>query len=173
MQRDPIPAAVKRAVLVEAGHRCAIPTCRQTTTEIAHIIPWAKTQDNSFENLIALCPNCHTRYDQKGEIDQPSVKMYKQNLALLNHRYSELERRVFEIMAQTSERVIVVGAGSDILLYNAVKDGLIEDKNVSGLSLKVAGSNGLEKDFPLSFVYWVTDAGVKFIRRYAAGRDLS
>jgi hypothetical protein len=27
--RPAIPATVKRAVLVEAGHRCAIPTCRQ------------------------------------------------------------------------------------------------------------------------------------------------
>jgi len=50
MSRDTIPAEVKRAVLVEAGHRCAIPTCRATTTEIAHIVPWAETQDNSFEN---------------------------------------------------------------------------------------------------------------------------
>ena len=173
MQRDPIPAAIKRAVLVEAGHRCAIPTCRQTTTEIAHIVPWANTQDNSADNLIALCPNCHTRYDQKGEIDQLSIKIYKQNLGLLNHRYSELERRIFEILAQTSERVFVVGAGSDILLYNAVKDGLFEDKNVSGLSLDVTGSDGFRKSFPLSFTYWVTDAGVEFIRRYASGRDLS
>lgn len=173
MQREPIPAAVTRAVLVEAGHRCAIPACRQTTTEIAHIIPWAKTQDNSFENLIALCPNCHTRYDQKGEIDQLSIRIYKQNLALLNNRYSELERRVFEVLAQTGERVIVVGAGSDILLHNAVKDGLLEDKHVQGMSLDVAGSNGFKKSFPLSFTYWVTDAGVEFIKRYAAGRALS
>jgi hypothetical protein len=53
MQRDHIPADVKRAELVEAGHRCAIPTCRATTTEVAHIVPWSETNDNSFENLIA------------------------------------------------------------------------------------------------------------------------
>ena len=82
MQRDSIPVPVKRAVLVESGHRCAIPTCRATTTEIAHIVPWAESQDNSFENLIALCPNCHTRFDQKKEIDRPAIKMYKHNLGL-------------------------------------------------------------------------------------------
>lgn len=80
MQRRDISEATKRLVLVEAGHRCAIPTCRQTTTEIAHIIPWAKTQDDSSSNLIALCPTCHTRYDQKKEIDLKSMQMYKQNL---------------------------------------------------------------------------------------------
>jgi hypothetical protein len=50
MTRDTVSAPVVRAVLVEAGHRWAIPTCRATTTEIAHIAPWAETKDNSFEN---------------------------------------------------------------------------------------------------------------------------
>ena len=173
MQRDNIPADIKRAVLVEAGHRCAIPICRATTTEVAHIVPWAKTQDNSFENLIALCPNCHTRFDQKKEIDQLSIKMYKQNLGILNNRYGEFERRLFEILAASGERVFVVGAGGDILLANAVKDGFFEDKNVLGMNLDITGSNGFKKSFPMSFTYWVTDAGVEFIKRYASGLDLS
>ena len=58
-------AEIKRMVLVEAGHRCAIPSCRHPTTEIAHIVSESQSHDDSFENLIALCPNCHTRYDQK------------------------------------------------------------------------------------------------------------
>ena len=173
MQRDHIPAEIKRAVLVEAGHRCAIPTCRSTTTEIAHIVPWAKTNDNSFENLIALCPNCHTRFDQKKEIDELSIKMYKQNLGILNNRYGEFERRLFEILAASRERVFVVGAGGDILLANAVKDGLFEDKQVKGMDFTVKGSNGFVKSFPMTFTYWVTDQGVEFIKRYAAGEDIS
>lgn len=80
MTRDAIPTEVKRAVLVEAGHRCAISSCRATTTEIAHIEPWAETKDHSFDNLIALCPNCHTRYDAKKEIDLKAMRMYKQAL---------------------------------------------------------------------------------------------
>src|SRR5437016_4495240 len=125
MDRPHIPAETVRAVLVEAGHRCAIPTCRATTTEIAHIEPWAKSQDNSFANLIALCPNCHLRFDQKKEIDAKSVGIYKQNLAVLNNGYGEVERRVFEFVARTRRRVLVLGAGGDILLANASKDGLI------------------------------------------------
>ena len=113
MDRQNIPAETVRAVLVEAGHRCAIPTCRATTTEIAHIEPWAKSQDNSFGNLIALCPTCHTRFDQKKEIDTKSIRIYKQNLALLNNRYGDLERRVFELVARTKARLFVLGAGGD------------------------------------------------------------
>lgn len=64
-QRPGIPEKLKRDVLVEAGHRCAIPTCKATTTEIAHIIPWNVVKKHEFSNLIALCPNCHDRYDKK------------------------------------------------------------------------------------------------------------
>jgi hypothetical protein len=83
--RPDIPAELKRAVLVEAGHRCAIPSCRATTTEIAHISPWRDQRVHKFENLIALCPNCHTRFDA-GEIDRKSMLMYKARLgAMSNH----------------------------------------------------------------------------------------
>jgi len=173
MQRDDIPAAVKRAVLVEAGHRCAIPTCRATTTEVAHIVPWTETKDNSFENLIALCPNCHTRFDQKKEIDRLAVKMYKQNLGILNNRYGEFERRLFEVLATSGERVFVVGAGGDLLVANAVKDGFFQDTGYEPLKQDVCEINQFGKTFQLSFTYFVTDAGVEFIRRYATGADIA
>lgn len=173
MSRDTIPAEVKRLVLVEAGHRCAIPTCRATTTEIAHIVPWAETRDHSFENLIALCPNCHTRFDQKKEMDRLSVKMYKHNLGILNNRYGEFERRLFEVLAKSNERVFVLGAAGDLLVANAVKDGFFEDKHVEGMGLQVNGSDGFSKNFPMTFTYWVTDAGVEFIKRFANGIDIA
>lgn len=171
--RDPVPATVKRAVLVEAGHRCAIPTCRATTTEIAHIVPWATTQDNSFENLIALCPNCHTRFDQKKEIDQLAVKMYKHNLGILNNRYGEFERRLFEVLAKSGERLFVLGAAGDVFVANAVKDGFFEDKQVEGVGFNVTSSDGFQKNFPMTFTYWVTDAGLDFINRFAKGVDIA
>jgi hypothetical protein len=173
MSRDAIPAEVKRAVLVEAGHRCAIPTCRATTTEIAHIVPWAETQDHSFGNLIALCPNCHTRFDQKREIDLRAMKMYKQNLSILNNRYGEFERRLFGLLAHTRERVFVLGAGGDLLVANAVQDGFFEDKHVEGMNFEIKGSDGYAKNFPMTFTYWVTDAGGEFINRYASGADIA
>lgn len=173
-RRDTLPAEVKRAVLVEAGHRCAIPTCRATTTEVAHIVPWATSHDHSFENLIALCPNCHTRYDQKGEIDRQSMRMYKQNLGILNGRYCDVERRLFELLAMSRKRVFVLGAGGDIMVANAVKDGLFEDKTVKGMEWQVKDELGVyDETFPLVFTYWVTDAGVAFIERYKSGQDVS
>ncbi len=60
--RPEISTLVKRQILFESCHRCAV--CGYALSiELAHIIPWRKTQDHSAENLIALCPNCHTIAD--------------------------------------------------------------------------------------------------------------
>jgi hypothetical protein len=76
MDRTRIPAELKRRVLVEAGHRCAIHTCKHPAVDVHHIIPWSQSQEHSYENLIALCPNCHRRADS-GEIDRQSLLAYK------------------------------------------------------------------------------------------------
>ena len=69
--------------------------------------------------------------------------------------------------------VFVLGAAGDLLVANAVKDGFFEDKHVEGMGFEVKGSNGFSKNFPMTFTYWVTDAGVEFIKRYAAGQDIA
>lgn len=88
--RPPIPADVRRKVLVEAGHRCAIPTCRYITVEIHHIIPWETCLAHDYHNLIALCPNCHNRAD-RGEIDRKSLRIYKASLRFTHDKYSQFE----------------------------------------------------------------------------------
>jgi hypothetical protein len=75
--RRPLPSALARQIKVEAGHRCAIPTCRQWPVEIAHIVPYRLVKTHSFDNLIALCPTCHMRYDNTKDIDQASMEQYK------------------------------------------------------------------------------------------------
>src|SRR5215469_3840261 len=98
--RPEIPAALKRRVLMEAGHRCAIPTCRTVPVEMAHIVEWAKVREHRFENLIALCPTCHSRYD-RGDIDRLSMKGYKANLGSITGRYGEIERRILDLLAES------------------------------------------------------------------------
>ncbi|GHG05787.1 hypothetical protein GCM10017667_40910 [Streptomyces filamentosus] len=91
---------LQRALLVEAGHRCAIPTCRQWPTEFAHIKPYRQVLEHTFENIIVVCPTCHARYDNTKEIDRKSMLQYKQNLAVLNGRYTEVERQVLKVYAK-------------------------------------------------------------------------
>jgi hypothetical protein len=168
VSRPVIPANVERAVLVEAGHRCAIPTCRATTVEIAHIEPWSLSNDHSFSNLIALCPNCHTRYDQKKEIDRKSIYVYKQNLALLNNRYGEFERRFFDYCVRAHKESVVVGAGAELLLFNAELDGLVTLTSMQGDSPTVLATGELVF-LPIQFVCVLTGKGRSFVDRYSTG----
>lgn len=154
--REHIPAAVKRAVLVEAGHRCAIPTCRQVPVEIAHIVPYAKTQNNNFENLIALCPTCHTRFDA-GQIDRQSMRQYKANLSVVSSRYSDLERRLIEYFVDNPHcDTIFLPGGLQLLLAYLVKDGLLEIK--AKLVPGIGGGSIFTND-----EYHLTIAGQEFV----------
>jgi hypothetical protein len=152
--------ARKRMALIEAGHRCAIPTCRHPTTEIAHIIPESQSHDDSFANLIALCPKC-----QKKEIDAQSIRMYKRNLAILNSRYSDFERRVFDQIAETDRRSFIVEAGLEIPLLHAVNDGLLKRVELAPVAI--------QRGEPTQYKYEVTDEGLDFINRYICGEDIS
>ncbi|MCX2181062.1 HNH endonuclease [Streptomyces sp. SKN60] len=80
-KRSAVPRPLARQLFVEAGHRCAIPTCRATPLEIAHIVPWARVRRHEFHNMIVLCPNCHTRFD-RGDIDRQAMFRYKELLRL-------------------------------------------------------------------------------------------
>ena len=95
-----IPADIRRAVLVEADHACAIPTCQFPATEFAHIEPFAKVKKHEISNIVALCPNHHHMFDQKKQIDKKSIKLYKQKLQFLNKRYTKYELRILALLAE-------------------------------------------------------------------------
>jgi hypothetical protein len=155
-----VPMARKRMVLVEAGHRCAIPTCRHRTTEIAHIVPESEGHDDTFQNLIALCPSC-----QKKVIDRQSILMYKRNLGILNSRYSDFEHRVFDQIAETDRRSFIVEAGLEIPLLHAVNDGLLKRVELAPVAI--------QRGEPTDYKYEVTDEGLDFVNRYICGEDIS
>lgn len=163
--REHIPATVKRAVLVEAGHRCAIPTCRQIPVEVAHIVPYAKTQNNSFENLIALCPTCHTRFDT-GQIDTQSMRQYKANLSVISSRYSDLERRVIEFFVDNPQQnTIFLPGGLRLLLGYLIKDGLL---NIRAKLLPSLGGPVFTND-----EYYLTDTGKEFVGHLRGNEPLA
>lgn len=101
-----MPAELRRRVLVEAGHRCAIPTCRHIDVDIHHIIDYAQCQSHEYENLIALCPNCHRRAG-RGEIDRKSLRIYKANLRFVHDKFSQFEVDIlFELVHLPSNQGI-------------------------------------------------------------------
>lgn len=138
--RPAVPAAMKRALYEESGYRCAVPTCKGTSgLEMAHIRPWSEVRAHSFENMIVLCAVDHTRYD-RGEIPRKSIEVYKENLALLNGRYSDAERRMLAAFAEWSDEELnthglPIQGGSGYTVMYLVKDGLVEVVLNSGLTI--------------------------------------
>lgn len=162
--RPAIPADLKRMVLIESGHRCAISTCKHPTTEIAHIIPWSKCKEHTFNNLIALCPNCHTRFDSN-QIDRKAMQAYKANLALLNSRYSDLEKRIIDaFIKDRSKKEILIPGGLDLMLMYLMEDGLIID---TGKTTGVILSG-----MPSQKLYALTAQGEDLIKNLAEAKEL-
>lgn len=162
--RPAIPQELIRRVLIEAGHRCAIPTCKQTPVEIVHIDPWRKVREHVFDNLIALCPTCHTRFD-KDEIDKKSMVQYKSNLTLLHSRYGDLEERVLRLFAENPQsKEIQLPGGLDILLINLLKDGF----------LRYTGKNSgvIMAGVPSFKVYELTKDGKDLIGKWVSAQKL-
>jgi hypothetical protein len=88
-KRATIPEALKRAVLMEAGYRCAVPTCRNILAiDLHHIVQVSADGGNELANLVALCPTCHALY-HRGTISQDAIYAYKGVLVALGHAFDQ------------------------------------------------------------------------------------
>jgi hypothetical protein len=161
--RAPVPEPVKRQILLEAGYRCAIPRYMHSTTEIAHIVPYEESEDNSPENLIALCPNHHTMYDYEKKIDRRAMRIIKQKLGIVSGRYNDFEQRVFRYFAdhpEISEIQFTDAMENEIQLMNAIKDGYVFKADV------IHPSRGSFSSGYMLAVYKITPEGREFIRKW-------
>lgn len=83
--RKPIPAGVRQIVLMEAGYKCANPNCRHILTLELHHIVWVKDGGgNNPDNLVALCPNCHSLHTA-GHIAADAIRCWKSLLVSLSN----------------------------------------------------------------------------------------
>lgn len=69
-----IPSDVDKAVKERHFFECA--WCGEKLLERHHIVEFSKGGEHSEENLILLCPNCHTQ-THKGEINIDELKLRK------------------------------------------------------------------------------------------------
>ena len=91
--RKSTPVQVKRRLWAESAGKCMNPNCRADLfvgdgdiAERAHIVPYCESAENTFENLVLICPNCHTNFDKNGAFRPDEVKEWK------SIRRAEIER---------------------------------------------------------------------------------
>lgn len=109
MSRE-IKEEIKRKLLAESMGRCMNPACQKklfTTNgniiEKAHIVPYCKTADNSFENLVVLCPNCHTDFDKNDAFTSKEVLGWKAQRQKELDEYFSIKLNVAKIKEQFCE----------------------------------------------------------------------
>jgi hypothetical protein len=178
--RPAIPRSLERDLFVEAGYRCAIPTCRAVSPlQIEHIEDWAKVREHKFENMIVLCANCHGRKgDGRGQIDRKALRQFKANLALLNSRYGEFERRVLDYLKDSKSNIVLVPGGMEILVHYLVSDGyLLRLGNFTPAfhekyTLMENDGTQSEISIPSQIAYRLTRSGREFIGRWQDAEPL-
>ena len=112
MSRDQIGVHVERALYAEAMGRCMNPDCQAELfigegdiIEKAHIDAYCETKDNSFDNLVVLCPNCHTKFDKLHLFTEEQIREWK---IIRKNEVARFFSRKFNSFDDLSEIVIPI-----------------------------------------------------------------
>ena len=104
MNRKEIPVRIQRALYAESMGKCMNPDCHEALfidegeiTEKAHIDAYCETENNSFDNLVILCPNCHTKFDKLHLFTDEEVREWKkirkkELLEFFSKKYSTFDK---------------------------------------------------------------------------------
>ena len=134
-----VPESVRREILMEAGYRCAIPTCGHILTIDIHHIVWLKDGGgNDPSNLLALCPNCHALHT-KGEIPQAAIRHWKGMLVALNHAFDRRGMDLLLLLNKQSEGIYYSADGL-FQVAGLIAAGLVQQAAVVGGGLGPAGT---------------------------------
>ncbi|AKL95765.1 HNH endonuclease [Clostridium aceticum] len=126
--RPAIPAGIQREIKGESRGVCAI--CGSDLGEFAHIDPVHNSKNNHPHNLIYLCPNCHTKYDNKHFYTLKEIREIKD--AILKNRviiWKAESDLINSIIALTIElkRIKENKKCSSAHIYNELNDNILKE----------------------------------------------
>lgn len=110
--RKTLSLNTKREVLIEAGYRCGVPTCRTILAiDLHHLVGVSDSGSNEISNLIALCPTCHALH-HRGTISREALYAWKGTLVALNGAFDNetIDRLIFLSMCPV-DYLVVSGDG--------------------------------------------------------------
>jgi hypothetical protein len=116
-KRRTISHAVKVAVLTEAGYRCAVPACRTILAlDLHHIEEVSEGGGDEAENLLALCPTCHSLL-HRGVIKKESIYSWKSILVSLNQGFDKESADRLIFLSRPEAKTLPV-SGDGVLAYS-------------------------------------------------------
>lgn len=153
-----IPKGIDQKIKEAAGFKCA--WCGVHLTERHHIEPFYITQEHTEENLILLCPNCHTEAGSK-KISQS--ELVKRRLSLTG----KIDRSSGSLSIQQGNINVDVGGNhflncKNILMFN--DNPLISVENDNGyllVSMKIYSEIGNLICWMSKNRWWVEGGAIK------------
>ena len=134
-QRPNIPEGIKREIRSEARSSC--PVCNKSHGEIAHIDCVSATHCNHPKNLIFLCPDHHTEYDNAripANIDKEEVLILKKGLRIF-------QRQLWKVKGKLIESYLAgLNAAKSLLGIHNVVRKIIPDDEFQSILEKIASS---------------------------------
>jgi len=174
-----VPEQLKDLLLEQCGHRCTI--CKEPRYEFHHILYLEKGGKTEYENLIVLCPNCHTRVHSEGVPSEKQLHHYKlkeevsYGLPVIARLSSEEKQFILHLTKIPEDEMVLFlkTYGDHINVEDQTEARKIARKNIGLLSLEAEGI--IRSDYDISFqdadgVYHlsilirITDKGIRWIR---------
>lgn len=172
-RRTAIPAATRQIVLLEAGYKCANPSCRHILTLELHHILWVKEGGgNEPENLVALCPNCHALHTA-GHVPEAAIRCWKSLLVSLNSP-SRASADLLLVLYREEQRIAAATDPSKAeppFRFTGDGLGILSSLLVSGLvaiSRRILGVGYFGGGMP-SFEISLTPAGRRLVEAWMSG----
>ena len=162
--------ATRSLVLMEAGYKCGNPVCRHVLTLELHHIIWVKDDGtNDPENLLALCPNCHSLHTH-GHIPDEAIRTWKEILRSLNS-VSRVTADLLLVLYQEECRIkAAVDPEKEPPPFRFTGDGLpalagLITAGLLSISKRFLGAGMFGASRP-SFEVKLTDEGLQFVSRW-------
>ncbi len=162
MVRKKVPQDVRSRILHEAGYKCANPVCRTILTlDIHHLDYVADGGSNEPDNLLALCPNCHSLH-HKGQIPVESLRVWKQLLASLNEAF---DRRSIDLLLALDHPKPLFVSGEGVLECAAlIASGFVKRRTYKNL-------RGIGTLMP-TYSVELSERGKSFVKAWKEGRQV-
>jgi hypothetical protein len=164
----------RQCILLEAGYKCANPSCRHILTLELHHIVWVKEGGgNAPDNRITLCPNCYS-LPTNAHISADVIQAWKSCLVSLYNPHRASGDQLL-ILYQEEQRISKGDESSQPPSFRFIGDGLamLPGLLVSGLvdiSRRFSGASFSGGGMP-SFEVQLTEAGKQLVEAWLNGPE--
>jgi len=158
------PLDVKRLVLHEAGYKCSNPACRYPLTlDVHHLYYVSDGGSNQADNLLPLCPNCHTEH-HNGNIPTESLRAWKMLLLALNEAF---DRKAIDLLLAVAKLTTVEWiTGDGVEGYAALVSSNLVTLHSDQFPYQTSRSCVLERTV---YAASLTDKGKLFVEAWKKG----